>query len=455
MTLAGVMHRVCPGRSQLLSFWGPRMKETEILRSIADGVVVVSGQGKMTYANSTMCTLLEADSDKVLNAPFADFLAETELLGLLGLDDVVTDGPTWLQIVFKTALGVYRPLSATASPLAGDCQGGFVLVCRDHREVTELLNETSRLAVKEAERSSELERAKDAAEGRERRQREESHAQKLESIGQLAAGIAHEINTPIQFIGDNVVFLKRALGMLMPVVETARELVARGDEGMADHLKPVAVALRRAKLDYLSTEMPKAIEQTLAGVSNVSKIVQAMKEISHPSGGERKAVDLHRVIESAVTVARNEWKYVADLETDFDPELPPVPCYSDQISQVVLNMVVNAAHAIGDVVAADPAAHGRIVISTKLDQGFAELRIADTGTGIDPDHVGKVFDPFFTTKEVGKGTGQGLSIAYHAVVVGHGGTVDVDTAIGEGTTFIVRLPLTVPAERLSAAAPAA
>lgn len=268
-------------------------------------------------------------------------------------------------------------------------------------------------------------------------------AQKLESIGQLAAGIAHEINTPTQYIGDNLRFLQDAFRDLGTLLDAHGQLLAAAKNGGPTPAIITAAeqATQTADVAYLQDEIPRAIGESLAGVERVSTIVRAMKEFSHPGAEEKTPVDLNRAIESTITVARNEWKYVADLETDFDPSLPPVPCLPGEFNQAVLNIIVNAAHAIVAKVGDGSGGKGLITVRTRKDGGWADIRIRDSGTGI-PEHArGKIFEPFFTTKEVGKGTGQGLAIARSVVVDKHGGTITFETETGKGTTFIVRLPL--------------
>ena len=268
------------------------------------------------------------------------------------------------------------------------------------------------------------------------------HAQKLESIGQLAAGIAHEINTPTQYVGDNLLFLREAFDDVLPLVRASSDLARAvlAGEG-AREAGALQEALEAADLEYLAEEIPRAFAQSVEGVGRVTSIVRGMKEFSHPGQKDPTSVDLNRAIESTLTVATNEWKYVAKVETDFDPELPPVRCVPGEINQVVLNMIVNAAHAIADVVGDGAAGKGTIRVGTRRDGDFVEIRIADTGSGIPDGARERVFDPFFTTKGVGKGTGQGLAIAHDVVVKKHGGALSFETEIGKGTTFSVRLPL--------------
>jgi PAS domain S-box-containing protein len=267
-------------------------------------------------------------------------------------------------------------------------------------------------------------------------------AQKLESVGQLAAGIAHEINTPTQYIGDNVRFLKDAFGDLKGLLTLYEQLLSAARSGnlSGETIQEMGEAIDRGDAGYLLEEIPKAIDQTLEGVTRVSTLVSAMKEFSHPGTKEKVPLDLNHAIESTIIVARSEWKYVADLETDFDPSLPMIPCLPGEFNQVILNLIVNAAHAVADVAQRGGREKGLITVQTRDTADSVEVRIRDTGTGI-PEHVrSRIFDPFFTTKEIGKGTGQGLAIARSVVVDKHSGSIQFETEHGKGTTFIVRLP---------------
>jgi PAS domain S-box-containing protein len=271
---------------------------------------------------------------------------------------------------------------------------------------------------------------KQTLEERDRLEDNLRQAQKLEAIGQLAAGIAHEINTPTQYVGDNLRFLKESFGELHLLLG---RLVEEGGE-------PARSALAEADFDYLKEEIPRALTQSLEGVDRVAKIVRAMKEFSHPAR-EKTATDLNRAIQSTITVASNEWKYVAEVEMDLDAALPTVHCSPAEFNQVVLNIVVNAAHAISDVVGDGAKGKGKIRVKTRPEGDWVVVEIADTGAGM-PAHVQqRIFEPFFTTKEVGKGTGQGLAIAHNVIVDKHGGTIKVVSSPGAGTTFVIRLPI--------------
>jgi signal transduction histidine kinase len=199
--------------------------------------------------------------------------------------------------------------------------------------------------------------------------------------------------------------------------------------------------LAASDIDYLVEQVPAAVTQSLEGVERVTKIIRAMKEFSHPGGKEKTPADLNKAIKSTTTVARNEWKYHAELTLDLDKELPLVPCFLGEFNQAILNLVVNASHAIQDASRIQPGTRGMITVSTRRLGDDVEVRVSDTGTGIAEEHRAHIFEPFFTTKDVGKGTGQGLSVIYSCIVKKHGGTVNFETEIGKGTTFIVRLPI--------------
>ncbi|MDP3856581.1 MAG: ATP-binding protein [Stagnimonas sp.] len=267
-------------------------------------------------------------------------------------------------------------------------------------------------------------------------------AQKLESVGRLAAGVAHEINTPVQFVSDSCHFIRDGLGDLRGLVQEYRDILAALGEGSL--LAPAALdrarlAEQRADLDYLLDNMPTAVERSLEGLQRVSTIVRSMKEFAHPDQKEMAHADLNQAILSTLTIARNEYKYIAELKTELG-ELPPVPCFLGDLNQAVLNIVVNAAHAIADFNLASGAT-GLITVRTRCENQQAVIDIEDSGGGI-PDAIrDKIFDPFFTTKAVGKGTGQGLAIARSVVVDKHHGSLSVESWPGSGSCFTIRVPL--------------
>jgi len=259
--------------------------------------------------------------------------------------------------------------------------------------------------------------------------------QRLEAVGRLAAGIAHEINTPVQFVNDNVTFAGEAVQDLLGLLQHYRD---------ASHQLPASEQARLGQLeesvdlDYLRTHVVEALAASNTGLATVATLVRSMKAFAHPDGRRKEPADLNAALMTTTVISTNEHKYVADIKTELG-DLPPVACYISELNQVFLNLIVNAAHAIGDKVNGS-GKRGVISIATRVDGSHVVIAISDTGTGI-PEHVrGRIFDPFFTTKDVGKGTGQGLTIA-STIVQKHGGALTFDTELGKGTTFFVRLPI--------------
>ncbi len=268
-------------------------------------------------------------------------------------------------------------------------------------------------------------------------------AQKLESIGQLAAGIAHEINTPMQFIGDNTRFLHESFQDIEEIFIAYDELVTTiNDKDKTDTIiSDLKLLANELDLEYLREEIPKSITQSLEGVDRIAGIVKAMKHFSHPGKSDMELTDINTAIENTITVSRNEWKYDAELHTDFDHKLKPISCLAGEFNQAILNMIVNAAHAIKDAKNTDLTRNGVIHIKTRRCDNWAVISIRDNGVGIPNELRAKIFDPFFTTKDVGVGTGQGLAIAYATIIDKHGGNIEVESEIGQGTTFTIWLPI--------------
>jgi DNA-binding response OmpR family regulator len=275
-------------------------------------------------------------------------------------------------------------------------------------------------------------------------QLQRSQAQKLESVGRLAAGVAHEINTPVQFVSDNLQFVRTALPDIASAILAYRDLehAVRSGGDVVGAAFLAAAADKAADLDYILENAPLAIESSIEGLGRIATIVRSMKEFAHPDQAVKSLADLNQAIRSTLVIAHNEYKYVAEIDAQYG-ELPPVPCYLGEINQVILNLLVNASHAISDVVK-DTGTLGRLTVRTQLDGDAVEISIADTGTGIPESARDKIFDPFFTTKTVGRGTGQGLAISHSVIVNKHGGTLRFETECGKGTTFIIRLPLHEP-----------
>jgi PAS domain S-box-containing protein len=283
----------------------------------------------------------------------------------------------------------------------------------------------------------ELSRALDELAGA---QNELLQARKLEAIGQLAAGVAHEINTPIQFIADNTSFVGSALDDLVKLLAVADEAVAELERAgaapsVAERYRGLAAEL---DVGFLAAELPLAIGQTMEGTNRVAEIVRALKDFAHPSGAEKVDFDLNHAVQTTVSVSRSEWKLVADIEENLEPDLPTVPALPGPIHQALLIILVNAAQAIAGH---QPSTRkGRIIVTTSHDDRWVEVTIADDGPGMSTATAERIFEPFFTTKSPGTGSGQGLSIAHAAVVKRHGGSITVYSRPGAGAAFRIKLP---------------
>jgi two-component system NtrC family sensor kinase len=386
---------------------GCRVLESEgrhrILAEIAsDGIAVMEHHNKIEFANRAVGTIFGYCASELIGRPFSELAPEFER---------------------RLAEVNARPAFSNSSDNVRSWPP--IEIIGKHRSGRELVLEVSFCeSVDSARRSVLAAVIRDATERRVL-EGQRVQAQKLESIGQLAAGIAHEINTPIQYIGDNAKFLEDAFRDLVGLVGTEE----------ATGLKSTDV-----DVEYLKEEIPKAIEQLLQGVDHVAGIVRAMKEFSHPGPADKQPVDINHAIGCTALICKNEWKYVANLTTDLDPDLPLVPCLAGEFNQVILNLIVNAAHAIADVVL-QTGKKGTIHISTRRNGEWSEIRVSDTGSGIPEAIQSRIFDPFFTTKEVGKGTGQGLAIAHTVVVQKHGGRIGFESQTGAGTTFVIQIPL--------------
>jgi PAS domain S-box-containing protein len=378
-------------------------------------VVIADLNGDITYVNRKFTQTSGYEAEEILGKNSRILKSESSSpADYQGLWEAITSGKEWRGVFHnRRKNGESYWESAVIRPLE-DHDGTFSHFLALKEDITEKL----------------------ALEGQLRQ------SQKLEAIGQLAAGIAHEINTPIQYVGDNTNYFKDSwnhLSCLLAAGQRLREEVSR-DAVSAATIESFDTCSRDADIEYLSVDVPRAIDQTLEGVERISRIVRAMKEFSHPGSQEKRAIDLNKAIETTITISRSEWKYVANVETQLDPDLPLVPCLAGEMNQVLLNLVVNSAHAIADTKPHD-GSMGTITVSTRRDRDWVEVSVADTGTGIPENVRDRVFDPFFTTKEVGKGTGQGLMLAHTVVVKKHSGKIWFNSEMGKGTTFYVRLPL--------------
>lgn len=394
-----------------------------ITENVADLIAIVDPQGKRIYNSPSYERLLGYPRDELqATQAFTQVHPEDRDKVIAAAQKTAASGVgEVLEYRMQCKDGSWRTLESHGAPFR-NASGAIEGVLTVARDVTE-----RRLANQE----------------RQMMEVQLHQAQKLESIGRLAAGVAHEINTPTQYIGDNTQFLRDSFQELLPVLLAPRQLLdaVRENRVTPELLQATEDLLKQADVAYLVEEIPKAIAQSLEGVERVAKIIRAMKEFSHPGTEDKTQVDLNHAIDSTLTVARNEWKYVAELVTEFDATLPPVVCLPGEFNQVILNLTVNAAHAIADTIKEGENTKGTITVTTKHEGDWAEVRVRDSGTGIPESARAKIFDPFFTTKSVGKGTGQGLAIARSVIVDKHGGTISFETEMGQGTVFIIRIPI--------------
>jgi signal transduction histidine kinase len=385
-----------------------------VLETVKDAVLAVDENGLVRYVSPAAVRILDCQADDVLGSPIERVLRQPENASEHPVRGCLCDGVARIgqDGAAESSTDNGRPPDYDTVPLRIDGRLAGALVA--FNGVTEQQRPTA----------------------------ESVNAQKLEELGRIAGGVAHEINTPTQYVNDNVHFLRdafEALGDLVRAGERVVECSLQGDS-VESAINDLASKTEQSDLRELEQEVPAALEQTLEGLSRINKIAGALRVFLHPATDEKTAADLNRAIENAVAVCRNEWRYVARVELDFDEGMPSVTCWIHEFSQVILNLVINAAHSIADKIAGRPGEMGQITITTRTRGEYAEIKVRDDGVGIPSDLLHAIFAPFFTTKEKGRGTGQGLALAWSVIVDKHGGSIKADSEMGEGAVFTILLP---------------
>jgi PAS domain S-box-containing protein len=391
------------------------------LTSISDGVISIARDGNILMINNAARDIVGWSREEDAGSHINDILNEIDKETNAFLHDeiqkmlVCKENYLFSENIILNKNDTKKVLFCSSTPMLGedDHIKGYVLVLRD---ITEKKKIEDRLAL----------------------------SQKMESVGVLAAGIAHEINTPMQFIGDNTTFLKDAMADITDTFHKIFHCIENSTEDerkLRESADEVRGLIEDNDLDYLLEEIPMAIDQTIEGIDRVSKLVLTLKNFSHPGTKEKMLANINRSIVETITISRNEYKYILDVETDLPEDIPLVYCHIDEIHQVLLNLIINASHAIKEAVEKKLYTRGKIQIATMCDGDYVKITIRDNGVGIPEEYMNRIYDPFFTTKDVGKGTGQGLSLSHDIIVNKHRGSIEVESEIGKGTLFTIALPL--------------
>ena len=393
--------------NQRVSYQSMLANEKELLSttlmSLGEGVIITNNEGKIFLFNKSAEMITGYETDGILNKPLEEIFKVLDPITRQIVPDLIESlfSMTHRQDIdpgYKAPMLVRK--SGERIVIAGSIASlnnpegeemGHVIVFQD---VTERIKAEAQTAL----------------------------SQKMEAIGQMAAGIAHEINTPIQYVGDNLHYIQKTISRFDEVLAAFQNVTLEDGKAISrEQLDQLEDIKKRTRITHVLSESNVAVKESLEGVERVRKIVMAMREFSHPSEKEKKLADINHGIETTIAISRNEWKYSADLETNLDPLLPSVYCQIDEINQVILNMIINAVQAIQEKHSPETDEKGKITISTLKINNHIHIKIQDTGNGIPEEIKRRIFDPFFTTKGVGKGTGQGLSLAHQIIVQKHNG----------------------------------
>ncbi len=372
---------------------------------------ILSVDGKFEIVNSKFLDLFELQEDELYSADFdmSKYLPQNNLNELnKNTSGTNKESTTSFEITVTTKTGIEKDVEVSLSYLN---YNGKIAAQGVVRDLTKIKKQETQIR----------------------------HLQKMESIGTLAAGIAHEINTPSQFVSDNLSFLRDSFGEIKPILAALKDL-----EGFSNGFEEFNKLIENTDIEYLQEEIPLAIDQSIDGVKRIASIVGAMRDFAHTGPKDKVSADIHKIIETSITLSKNAWKYIAEIETNFEENLPSIICQPNDLNQVIVNMIVNSSHAMEDKFKDVENMKGKIEIQTTLSDNNIVILIKDNGAGMPEKVIKRIFDPFYTTKDVGKGTGQGLAIAYDIIVTKHGGDIEVSSEEGVGTEFVIKLPLEPP-----------
>lgn len=368
-----------------------------------DGLVLLSEDGGVVEANPSFLAMLGYGAEELAGLHLWDWDARYLQVPAEDMASLLQESERFTEAHYRRKDGSSFVAEVSISRFEWNKRVSYLLSIRDTTQIREM-------------------------------QRQLMQSQRLESLGEIAAGIAHEINSPMQFLLSNVSFIEESFSEISTFVSKMQQLPPTDHDGLHE-------ALSGLDLEYLQEEIPGCFREMHQGIDRVIKIVSAMKEFSHPGSSRKTLTDINHLLENTLIVCRNEWKYDAQVTNYFDPILPKIPCFPDQLNQVLLNLIINACHAIQSRKATESDHAGLISIATKLSDQVVQIQVKDNGCGIPEAVRHRIYDPFFTTKTVGKGTGQGLAIVHDIIVNKHGGHIQLDSIPGQGTAFLLSLPL--------------
>jgi PAS domain S-box-containing protein len=393
------------------------IREKDIVEHMADGLLTINSSGIVESINSSGCLMFGYERDALIGCNLQSLMKAKKLQQHSDISfDEAIQGSLGQNFVAQGVKqdGSEFPIEVNFSKIALQAQDLIIFNCVA-RDITH---------------RSELE-----AQLRQ--------SQKLESIGQLSAGIAHEINTPTQYVSDNITFLGVAFDSCLQIIRKTQSITNKKSSQITQQeLDDIKTIFEDYDMEFVLDEIPLAIEQSSEGLQRVKNIISAMKSFSHSDRGEMSLVDIAEAIESTITVSRSEWRYIANLEVNYSEKPPKINCFRDEFNQVILNFIVNAAHAIEEKQGKNTETMGHINIDIHHQVNNIIITIKDDGIGMNSEMMHRIFDPFYSTKEVGKGTGQGLSMAYSVIVENHKGSIEVESEVGVGTTFTISIPFT-------------